>query len=68
MIGTSVRHYEDIRFKFSQITIALAAALVGASRLSGIEGGNKALVALCIVVLGITGITRRNVHESDRLG
>jgi hypothetical protein len=51
-----VRHYEDTRFKFSQITIALAAALVGVSRFPAMGGGSQHWVAMCIITLGLSGI------------
>jgi hypothetical protein len=63
-----VRHYEDTRFKFSQITIALAAALVGVSRFPAMGGGSQHWVAMCIITLGLSGIliTLKYTERADR--
>jgi hypothetical protein len=63
-----VRHYEDTRFKFAQITIALAAALVGVSRFPALGSGNQRWVALCIIALGFSGIltTLKYTERADR--
>jgi hypothetical protein len=63
-----VRHYEDTRFKFAQITIALAAALVGVSRFPSIGSGSQHWIALCIIALGLFGvlITLKYTERADR--
>jgi hypothetical protein len=63
-----VRHYEDTRFKFAKPTSALAAALVGVSRLPAIGGVSQRWIALCIIVLGLSGIliTLKYTERADR--
>jgi hypothetical protein len=63
-----IRHYEDTRFKFAQITIALAAALVGVSRFPSISAGSQHWIALCIIALGLFGIliTLKYTERADR--
>ena len=51
-----VRHYEEIRFKFSQLTITLAAALVGLSKVTNLGRRHEILIALFIVLLGLSGV------------
>jgi len=63
-----LRHYEDTRFKFSQITLALAAALIGVSRFSGAGNGSQRWIALFIIALGLAGIfiTLKYTERADR--
>jgi hypothetical protein len=63
-----VRHYEDTRFKFAQITIALAAALVGLSRFPSIGSSSQRWIALCTIALGLFGIliTLKYTERADR--
>jgi hypothetical protein len=68
---TFVRHYEEIRFKFSQLTVTLAAAPVGLSRLSqastqGVSAGG--VIPICIMFLGAAGllITLKYTERADR--
>jgi len=63
-----VRHYEDIRFKFAQLSITLTAALVGFSRLSAISTRDRTLIGLFIVTLGVSGIliTLKYTERADR--
>ena len=68
---TFVRHYEDIRFKFSQITVTLAAALVGFARISqtpDMGTASSPTIALCIIFLGMSGvlITLKYTERADR--
>jgi hypothetical protein len=62
-----VRHYEDIRVKFSQLSITLTAALVGIDRI-GVGQSNRALVPGLIIFLGVCGIlvTGKYTERADR--
>ena len=53
-----IRHYEDVRFKITQVTVTLAGLLIGASRFApqNPPAGGKLPIALFIVTLGIIGI------------
>src|SRR4051794_26233160 len=50
-----IRHYEDVRFKISQINVTLSVLLVGASRFGDLHQ-SKLLLSLLVVILGIHGI------------
>lgn len=50
-----IRHYEDVRFKITQINVTLSVLLVGASRFGNLHA-SKILLSLFIVILGIHGI------------
>jgi hypothetical protein len=60
-----VRHYEEIRFKFSQLTITLAAALVGLSKIANPGRHHEIIIALFICALGISGVLMVLTH-TDR--
>lgn len=62
-----VRHYEDIRVKFSQLSITLTAALVGLDRFGGGQS-NQALVPILVIFLGICGllVTGKYTERADR--
>jgi hypothetical protein len=53
-----IRHYEDVRFKITQVTITLAGLLIGASRFTSQTAmpPSKLPIALFIIVLGVIGI------------
>ena len=61
-----VRHYEDIRFKFSQLTITLAAALVGLERF----GSSKSpwIIPTLVILVGVVGVfvTFKYTERADR--
>jgi hypothetical protein len=50
-----IRHYEDVRFKISQINMTLSVFLLGASRFENLHQ-SKLLFSLLIIILGIHGI------------
>jgi hypothetical protein len=50
-----IRHYEDVRFKITQINVTLSVLLVGASRFGNLHA-SKILLSIFIVILGIHGI------------
>ncbi|HEY4171987.1 MAG TPA: hypothetical protein VGM42_03095 [Rhodopila sp.] len=50
-----IRHYEDVRFKITQINVTLSVLLVGASRFGNLHA-SKILLSVFIMVLGIHGI------------
>lgn len=56
---TFVRHYEEIRFKVSQVTVTLAGLLIGATRLAPVTlpPAAKLPISLFIIALGLIGIT-----------
>jgi hypothetical protein len=49
-----VRHYEEIRFKFSQISIGLTAALIGLARLTTPPPDRSKLIAVFVICLAAT--------------
>lgn len=53
-----IRHYEDVRFKITQVTVTLAGLLIGATRFGPLRTTPAANlpISLFIVVLGIIGI------------
>ena len=53
--NTFIRHYEDVRFKITQINVALAVILVGATNVDALRSG-KIFFAVFIVLLGIEGV------------
>jgi hypothetical protein len=53
--NTFIRHYEDVRFKITQINVTLSVLLVGASRFGNLHA-SKILLSIFIMVLGIHGI------------
>jgi hypothetical protein len=50
-----IRHYEDVRFKITQINVTLSVLLVGASRFGNLHA-SKILLSIFIIVLGVHGI------------
>jgi hypothetical protein len=50
-----IRHYEDVRFKITQVNMTLSVLLVGASRFGNLHA-SKVLLAIFIVGLGTHGI------------
>lgn len=63
-----VRHYEETRFKITQITITLSGLLIGALRFGESEPRTSQLVGLFIVVLGVLGalISAKYTERADR--
>lgn len=53
--NTFIRHYEDVRFKITQINMTLSVLLVGASRFGSLYAG-KILLAIFIMGLGAHGV------------
>lgn len=62
-----VRHYEDVRFKITQVIVTLAALLVGASGVTQLHP-HRLSFALFIVGLGVTGvlISVKYTERADR--
>lgn len=62
-----VRHYEEVRFKFSQLAVTLSAALIGIDRFGGAQPKGW-LVPTLIIFLGICGIlvTMKYTERADR--
>jgi hypothetical protein len=50
-----IRHYEDVRFKITQINMTLSVLLVGASHFGNLDA-SKVLLAVFIMGLGVRGI------------
>ncbi len=50
-----IRHYEDVRFKISQINVTLSVLLVGASRFPGLRP-SRIYLSVFLVVLGLHGV------------
>jgi hypothetical protein len=61
------RHHEDIRFKSSQLIIALTAALIAAAKFAAGTLSNYA-IALFVVLLGLLGIAQvlKHTERADR--
>jgi hypothetical protein len=56
--GAFIRHYEDVRFKITQVTVTLAGLLIGATRFGPqrtVPTANLP-ISLFIITLGIIGI------------
>ena len=53
-----IRHYEDVRFKITQVTVTLAGLLIGALRFGprSLRPVANLPVALFVIILGIIGI------------
>jgi hypothetical protein len=53
-----IRHYEDVRFKITQVTVTLAGLLIGATRFGPLRTAptSNMPISLFIVVLGVIGI------------
>jgi hypothetical protein len=73
-----IRHYEDVRFKITQVTVTLSALLIGASRFAP-SGQNTAPsdhpitrspIALFVIALGLIGIfiSLKYSERADRHG
>jgi len=56
--GVFIRHYEDVRFKITQVTVTLAGLLIGATRFGPLRTSPAANlpISLFIIILGIIGI------------
>jgi hypothetical protein len=63
-----VRHYEDIRFKFSQISVTLTAALVGFAKLVDLHQDRSKSIAVFVILLGLVGaaVTVKYSERADR--
>lgn len=67
---TFIRHYEEIRFKVSQVTVTLAGLLIGATRLApaALPPASKLPISLFIIALGLIGvvISAKYSERADR--
>jgi len=70
-----IRHYEDVRFKITQVTVTLSALLIGASRFDPhrVQSGNPpsaSPIALFVILLGLIGIfiSLKYSERADRHG
>jgi hypothetical protein len=56
--GVFIRHYEDVRFKITQVTVTLAGLLIGATRFSPVRTAlaTNIPISLFIIILGTIGI------------
>jgi hypothetical protein len=74
-----IRHYEDVRFKITQVTVTLSALLIGASRfdpqhvqtvLPPLHPSGRLPISLFIILLGIIGIliSFKYSERADRHG
>jgi hypothetical protein len=63
-----VRHYEETRFKITQLTITLSGLLIGALRFGGSQQHTATLFGLFIIILGILGvlISAKYTERADR--
>jgi hypothetical protein len=65
-----LRHYEDVRFKITQVTVTLAGLLIGATRFGPLRTAPVANlpISFFIVVLGIIGvlISAKYSERADR--
>lgn len=64
---TYQRHHEDIRFKSSQLIVAIVGALVAATKFAGLGDANYVIAAL-IILLGMLGIAQvlKHTERADR--
>jgi hypothetical protein len=53
--NTFIRHYEDVRFKITQINVTLSVLLIGASRFGTLQS-SKILLSAFIIILGVHGV------------
>ena len=53
-----IRHYEDVRFKITQVTVTLAGLLIGATRFGPLRTTptSNLPISFFIIILGIIGI------------
>jgi len=63
-----VRHYEEIRFKITQMTITLSGLLIGALRFGNSQQHTARLFGVFIIILGILGvlISAKYTERADR--
>jgi hypothetical protein len=63
-----VRHYEETRFKITQMTITLSGLLIGALRFGNSQQHTGRLVGAFIVILGFLGvlISAKYTERADR--
>jgi hypothetical protein len=63
-----VRHYEETRFKITQMTIALSGALIGVLRFGNPQDRMAPLFGVFIVMLGVIGllISAKYTERADR--
>jgi hypothetical protein len=63
-----VRHYEETRFKITQMTITLSGLLIGALRFGNSQQHTSRLLGLFIVILGVLGglISAKYTERADR--
>ncbi len=63
-----VRHYEETRFKITQMTITLSGLLIGALRFGSPEQHTSRLLGTFIVILGFLGvfISAKYTERADR--
>jgi hypothetical protein len=63
-----VRHYEETRFKITQMTITLSGLLIGALRFGNSQQHTSRLLGVFIVILGVLGvlISTKYTERADR--
>jgi glucose uptake protein GlcU len=63
-----VRHYEETRFKITQMTIALSGALIGVLRFGNSQDHTARLFGIFIIMLGVIGfvISAKYTERADR--
>ncbi len=63
-----VRHYEDTRFKITQMTITLSGLLIGALRFGTPQPHTTRLLGVFIIILGVLGalISAKYTERADR--
>jgi len=63
-----VRHYEETRFKITQMTITLSGLLIGALRFGNSQQHTARLLGIFIILLGILGalISAKYTERADR--
>lgn len=61
------RHHEDIRFKSSQLIVAITAALIAATKFTAGESANYA-IAFFVMALGVLGVLQvlKHTERADR--
>jgi hypothetical protein len=63
-----VRHYEETRFKITQMTITLSGLLIGALRFGNSQQHSSRLLGVFIIILGVLGvlISAKYTERADR--